>query len=96
MKKIIVNNKNLYVVNVPDDGYRETLVQNPNMTNRYGFLEVTSRATGLDFRKRIHDIEQHEIVGMYSHDDKDPLVKELHNNKCFIDTKKVVVLQVIK
>lgn len=95
MKIIEINGKKLCVINVPDDGYRETLAQNPNLTNRYGFLEVTSRTTGLDSRYRIHNIEQFEIVGMYADDSTEEIMSHLNANNCFEESGKVVVLKCV-
>ena len=96
MKAFKFGGHNLIAINVPNDGYRETLVKNPNLENRYGFMEITSRATGLDSRYRIHNIEQYEIHGMYSKDDRGSIVVALSIHCCFETSDKVVVLKCIK
>ncbi len=96
MKTFSFGGHTLTAINVPNDGYRETLVKNPNLKNRHGFLEVTSRATGLDSIYKIHNIEQYEIHGMYHKNEREPLVVVLSINNCFEKTDKVVVLKLIK
>ena len=95
MKTFNFGGHTLTAINVPNDGYRETLVKNPNLRNRYGFLEVTSRASGLDSINRAHNIEQYEILGMYHKDESEPIVVILSVNNCFEKTDKVVVLKCV-
>lgn len=93
MKKIEVNGKTLYAINVPNDAYRETLVQNPEMKNRYGFMEVTSRQSGRDHRYEIPNIEKYEIEGLFTPKDCNAdLLYALTQNECFEKTQAVVIL----
>lgn len=97
MQKITVKGKNLFAINVSNNAYRESLVQNPNLTNRYGNLEVTSRETGRDSRFHIPNIEKYEIVGMFTPKDCEAdLLYALTQGGCFEKTQKVVVLTLNK
>jgi hypothetical protein len=97
MKKIEANGKTLYAINVPNDSYRETLVQNPELKYRYGFMEVTSRQTGRDHRYEIPNIEKYEIEGMFTPKDcSADLLYALTQNNLFEKTQKVVILTLNK
>lgn len=85
MQLITIKNKDLYVINVPNDSY--------NHEFDYNCLVVTSASTGHKSRFKINNIEKYEIVGMFEPNIHGILPKHLIKNKCFKDTDKVVVIR---
>lgn len=53
----------LLVIEMPADAYRFSLVKNPELKNRYGNLEYTSRDMGVEYSMKIDGIEKYHILG---------------------------------
>jgi hypothetical protein len=95
MRNLTFEGQGLLVINVPNNSYRESLVKNPELKRRYGYLEIASRETGLDTTYHIPNIEKYEIEGVYYHNNFGPMVDFLRQSGCFEDSQKVIVLKCV-